>query len=149
MRPSSSLGAADVLSDLIETCERAELSFRASAKRLQDPILGRLLESYAEQLAAFGSELRRELDLLGHAPESAAELAVDEERRSHKIPELSPHEGTVIAQCAKREGALVRVYEMAVTWGLAGRAGAAIERQHLQVKDAEEHLQTLAQAGTV
>jgi uncharacterized protein (TIGR02284 family) len=147
MKPTGRRAPTGVLSDLIRTCEQAERSFRSSARRLQDPMLGRLLESYAEQLGAFGQELRRELGPLARVSERAVEPRLDAERRSHKIPELSAHEGTIIAQCARREQALVHAYEMAVAWGLAGRAGAAVERQHLQVKDAEEHLQTLAQAG--
>jgi len=148
MKPTSRRAPSGVLSDLIRICEQAERSFRSSARRLQDPMLERLLESYAEQLGAFGQELRRELGPLARVSGRVTEpLHLDEERRSHKIPGLSPLEGTIIAQCAKREQALVRSYEMAVAWGLAGRAGAAVERQHLQVKDAEEHLQTLAQAG--
>ena len=138
--------AAEVLSDLAGTCEQAEHSFRAAAKRLEDPILGRLLESYAEQRAAFGLELGRELTALGRAPGTRSEPQWARDRRLRKIPEFSPHEGTVIAQCAKRELASARAYEEAVALGLAGRAGAAIERQYLQVKDAQEHLQSLALA---
>jgi Domain of unknown function (DUF2383). len=148
MKPTGRRAPTAVLSDLIRTCEQAERSFRSSARRLEDPMLGRLLESYAEQLGAFGQELRRELGPKARVSDRAVEQTQSgEERRSHKIPGLSRQEGTVIAQCARREQALVRAYEMAVAWGLAGRAGAAVERQHLQVKDAEEHLQTLAQAG--
>lgn len=148
MSPASVPGDEGVLTDLIGICQEAERSFRSSAKRLQDPMLGRLLESYAEQLAAFGSELRGELGALARDPGTAAEPVANEERRSRKIPEFSAHEGTVIAECARRQQTLVQAYELAVASGLAGRAGATIERQHLQVKDAEEHLHTLAEAGT-
>jgi uncharacterized protein (TIGR02284 family) len=138
---------AHILSDLVGTCGEAERSFRAAAKRLEDPALRRLLESYAEQRAAFGRELERELATLGQVLETPAEPEWADDRRLRKIPEFSPHEGTVIAQCALREQASVRAYEEAVAWGLAGQAGAAVERHYLQVKDAREHLLALAQAG--
>jgi uncharacterized protein (TIGR02284 family) len=147
MKPTGKRAPAGALTDLIRTCEQAERSFRSSAERLQDPMLGRLLESYAEQLAAFGQELRRELGSPARVSTKAAVAPKGKERPRHKIPELSPDEGTVLAECASREHALLRAYEMAVAWGLAGRAGAAVERQHLQVKDADVHFQTLAQAG--
>jgi uncharacterized protein (TIGR02284 family) len=137
---------ADVLRDLLGACEQAEHCFRAAAKRLDDPALGRLLESYAEQRAAFGAELRRELAALGQEPDTPSETQDAEDRRWRKIPEFSPHEGTVIAQCVKQEEVLARVYQEAVAWGLAGRPGAALERQYLQVKDAYDHLHSLAEA---
>jgi uncharacterized protein (TIGR02284 family) len=142
---------ADALRDLLGACEQAEDCFRAAAKRLDDPALGRLLESYAEQRAAFGLELRRELEALGQGADTRGEVTGAEDRRWRKIPEFSTYEGTVIAQCVKREEALAEAYREAVAWGLAGRAGAAVERQYLQVKDAHDHLHSLAaaQAGSV
>jgi uncharacterized protein (TIGR02284 family) len=137
---------ADVLRDLVGACEQAEHCFRAAAKRLDDPALSRLLESYAEQRAAFGAELRRELEALGQESDAPGERHDAEDRRWRKIPEFSPHEGTVIAQCVKREEVLARAYQGAVAWGLAGRPGAAVERQYLQVKDAHDHLHSLAAA---
>ena len=146
MRPTDARSVAEVLTDLVATCEQAELRFREAAKRLQDPMLGRLLESYAEQWTSFGWELRGELLGLGQSAEARAQPGLDQDRRWRKIPEFSPHEGTVVAQCARREESSVRVYEEAVAGGLTGGAGAVVERQYLQVKDAQAHLQSLAQA---
>jgi uncharacterized protein (TIGR02284 family) len=137
---------AEVLTDLLAACEQTERSFREAAKRLQDPILGRLLESYAEQRTIFGRELRRELIGLGQSADEHAESRWGQDRRWRKIPEFSRYEGTVVAQCARREESSVRTYEDAVGWGLAGGAGAVVERQYLQVKDAQAHLRSLAQS---
>jgi uncharacterized protein (TIGR02284 family) len=129
-----------LLLELVDTCERRELGFRAAAEGVGDPPLRRLLESYAEQRAAFARELRRELSRLGAV---AAAGGRQETARATQTSGAVPtgDEAAIIAECARDEEAAIRAYREALE-----SAGEVVERQYQQLREAYDHLRLLEES---
>jgi uncharacterized protein (TIGR02284 family) len=128
-----------VLLELVDTCDRREHGFRVAAEGIADPPLRRLLESYAEQRAAFARELRRELSRLG----AAAAGGHPETAPATQTPGAGPtgDEAAIIAECARDEDAAIRAYREAL-----GAVGEVVERQFQQLQEAYDHLRSLEQS---
>ena len=126
-----------LLLGLVDTCERREHGFRVAAEGVGDPPLRRLLESYAEQRAAFARELRRELSRLGAA--AAGPETAPHGRVAGPVP--TGDEAAIIAECARDEDAAINAYREAL-----GSAGEVVERQYQQLREAYDHLRLLEES---
>jgi uncharacterized protein (TIGR02284 family) len=127
-----------LLLELVETCERRENGFRVAAEGVGDPPLRRLLESYAEQRAAFARELKRELSRLGAGVARRLDTA-----SPGRVADAVPlgDEAAIIAECARDEDAAIRAYREAL-----GSADEVVERQYQQLQDAYDHLHSLEES---
>jgi uncharacterized protein (TIGR02284 family) len=134
-----------VLNGLIQTCRDGEQGFRTAAEAIEDAALRRLFESYAEQRAEFARELQGQVARLGGEPAKSGDVAGALHRGWMKIREAvaANDEAAIIAECERGEDAAVRAYRAAVDREIPGEAGAVIERQYLQVKDAHDHVRML------
>jgi uncharacterized protein (TIGR02284 family) len=131
------------LSALVETCRDGEIGFHAAAARVVDPLLRQLCESYADQRAGFRRELGWELARLGVEPVATEPVApaMDSARLSSR-----PDESATLAELARRDAAAEATYREALRRGIPGPMTETVERQHLQVRDALEHLSQLERA---
>jgi len=127
-----------LLLELVDTCERREHGFRVAAEGVGDPPLRRLLESYAEQRAAFARELRCELSRLGAAAGGHPETA-PVTQTSGAVP--TGDEAAIIAKCARDEDAAINAYREAL-----GSADEVVERQYQQLREAYDHLRLLEES---
>jgi len=131
------------LSTLVETCRDGEIGFHVAAARIVDPLLRQLCESYADQRAGFRRELGWELARLGLEP-----VAIDPVAPVMDSASLSarPDESAMLAELARRDAAAEATYREALHRGIPGPMIETVERQHLQVRDALEHLSQLERA---
>jgi hypothetical protein len=135
--------ASATLFALVEACREGERGFHAAAAGIVDPLLRQLCETYADQRAGFRRELGWELARLGLEP--GATEPVD--RASDEVALAdAPDETATLAELARRDVSAEATYREALDRGLPGPLAEVVERQHLMVRDAVEHLGQLERA---
>lgn len=128
---------------LVEACREGERDFHAAAARIVDPLLRQLCETYADQRAGFRRELGWGLARLGLDPVATdpADRATDEATLS-----AAPDETATLAELARRDASTEATYREALDRGIPGPLTEMVERQHVMVLDALEHLGQLERA---
>jgi hypothetical protein len=128
---------------LVEACREGERGFHAAAAGIVDPLLRQLCETYADQRAGFRQELGWELARLGLEP-----VATDPADRPSDEAALldAPDETATLAELARRDASAEATYREVLDGGLPGPLAEVVERQHLLVRDAVEHLGQLERA---
>jgi uncharacterized protein (TIGR02284 family) len=135
--------ASAMLLGLVEACREGERGFHAAAAGIVDPLLRQLCETYADQRAGFRRELGRELARLGlgPVPPDSMDGASNEAAFS-----TAPDETTALAELARRDASAEAAYREALDRGIPGPLAQMVERQHLMVQEALEHLGQLERA---
>lgn len=135
--------ASTTLFALVEACREGERGFHAAAAGIGDPLLRQLCETYADQRAGFRRELGCELARLGLDPVATdpADGATDEATFS-----AAPDETATLAELARRDASTEATYREALDRGIPGPLTEMVERQHVMVLDALEHLGQLERA---
>jgi hypothetical protein len=128
---------------LVDACREGERGFHAAAAGIGDPLLRQLCETYADQRAGFRRELGWGLAQLGLEP-----IATDAVDRASDEAALSaaPDETATLAELARRDASAEATYREALDRGIPGPLTEMVERQHLMVREALEHLGQLERA---
>jgi uncharacterized protein (TIGR02284 family) len=148
MTRTGSPGAAAVLRKLVATCREGEHRFLTAADQVADPTLKRLFQTYAEERAGFARELGRELASLGSLSTDPRDGGTPPDPASAGIGSVRDwaDESTLAAECERGEQECLAAYGKALRRRLPEAAGATVERQYHQVKDAHRHVRSLERA---
>ena len=132
-----------ILFALVDACREGERGFHAAAAGIEDPLLRQLCETYADQRAGFRRELGWGLARLGLEP-----VATDPVDRASDEAAMSsaPDETATLAELARRDASAEATYREALDRGIPGPLTEMVERQHLMVREALEHLGQLERA---
>jgi hypothetical protein len=135
--------ASAMLLALVETCREGERGFHAAAAGIGDPLLRQLCESYADQRAGFRRELGRELTRLGLGP-----VPTDPVDRTGDEAAFgaAQDETAALAELTRRDASAEATYREALDGGVPGPLTEMVERQHLMLQEALEHLGQLERA---
>ena len=128
---------------LVDACREGERGFHAAAAGIVDPLLRQLCEIYADQRAGFCRELGWGLARLGLEP-----VATDPVDRTSDETAWSaaPDETATLAELTRRDASAEATYREALDRGIPGPLTEMVERQHLMVREALEHLGQLERA---
>jgi uncharacterized protein (TIGR02284 family) len=139
---------AATLNRLIQTCKDGEHGFRAAADVVNDSNLRRLFESYSQQRAEFGAELQLEVRRMAEDPVQSGHMTAALHRTwmDLKAGVTGWDEGMIIAECERGEDIALANYENALGSGLSAELRDLVERQFLQIKDAQAQLRSLERA---
>ncbi len=145
MRINDGRDVPGIVARLIEICNLGELGFRTAATGVSEPTLRRLLESYARQRAEFVVQLEAEVPQFGARVDPPRDHIGDGDIAEGLNPcrEADTDEPAILAGCARGERSAERAFRKAAEKRIPGALGRIVERQHLQVKDAHDHVRSL------
>ena len=144
-----------ILDDLIETCRRGQEASRNAAESLQTCEFRRLFNIISQQRAQFVTELLAEVHRLGGGAGKTASLAFSNNstvrplrRRSTTVKSAGMRdEASIIVEWQREEEAAVHNYQEALKADLPLDVQYVVQRQYMDVKDANDRIRVLRRAA--
>jgi uncharacterized protein (TIGR02284 family) len=136
------------LNDLIETCRDGQEGFRSAAEGVGDEELRALLLEYSRQRGSFSGELQAEVRRVGGEPETEGSLAAAIHRgwMDIKAAVTGADDRSILTECERGEAAALANYRAALGKDMPAGVRATVERQFAEVRDAHDHISSLARA---
>ena len=143
--------AVDQLNHLIETCYDGENGYKKAAEDVDNTNLKTLFNNYAEQRYRFGHELKEHVRQLGGDPEKGTTVKSDLHRVWIDIKSAftSGGEKAVLAECERGDNYAVDAYAKAVETDLPLGAKQLVQRQHGEIVEARNKIESLKNAYEV
>lgn len=136
------------LNDLIETCRDGQEGFRSAAEGVGDEELKALFLEYSRQRGSFCGELQAEVRRVGGEPETEGSVAAAIHRgwMDIKAAVTGADDRSILTECERGEAAALANYRAALGTDMPAGVRATVERQFAEVRDAHDHLSSLARA---
>src|SRR5262245_29301623 len=128
-----------VVTNLIDTCEDEEESFRIPPQAVRPPSLQSLLTEFARQRREFSREL--ESCSPSHAGQAQAQPTVNALGRLHRSwiqfrsAAAGGDEHAILAECERGESDAIEEYRKALESSLPAPLAAVVERQYRELQD--------------
>jgi uncharacterized protein (TIGR02284 family) len=139
-----------LVTNLIDTCEDGEESFRLAAEDVHTPSLQSILMECAQQRKAFS----RELETCAPSPNRSAEQTVHMLGGLHRswlqfrFAAAAGDEHAILAECERGEVDALEEYRKALESRLPAPLAAIVERQYRELQDIHNRMQHLSAAPT-
>jgi uncharacterized protein (TIGR02284 family) len=134
-----------VLNRLISICKDGYYGFRTAANDVRTPACRTLFLTYAEQRAAFASELQDAVRALGAEPETEGSITglLHREWIDLKARITERNMSSIVEECERGEDTAVKAYAEAMRFALGDEVIPIVQRHYASIKAAHDNIRTL------